>query len=96
VVLPLAKFTAYHGLGIALAAWAVIVAALGFSRSTFPKSTGGLRAVMAITFLLVAGTITAAIATSERHGKHETAHGDRANPTAPGESPENRPQEQQP
>jgi membrane protein DedA with SNARE-associated domain len=91
VILPLAKFTAYHGIGIALASWAVIVATLGFSRSTFPKNEGGVRAVMAITVLLVASTVGAAIATSQRHGKHGTAHGDRANPTAPGESPENRP-----
>ncbi|MEA2474821.1 MAG: hypothetical protein QOE06_2736 [Thermoleophilaceae bacterium] len=83
MLLPLAKFTAYHGLGIALASWAVLVAVLGFSSSRFPGNEGGQRAVMAISVLLVAGTIGAAIATSERHGKHGTAHGDRANPAGP-------------
>jgi hypothetical protein len=93
VSLPLAEFNAFHGLGIVLAAWAVIVAVLGFMSSSFPKNDGGVRAVMAITALLVMGTIGAAIGTSEKHGGHESAHGDRENPTHEGETPENAPNE---
>jgi hypothetical protein len=70
----LAEFNAFHGLGIAFAAWAVIVAVLGFS-SQFPKNEGAMRAVVGITMLLMASTIGAAIGTAEKHepeGGHET------------------------
>ena len=90
--LPLAEFNAFHGLGIALGAWAVLVAVLGIMSASFPKNDGAVRAVMAITVLLVAGTVGAAITTSEKHGGDST-HGDRENPTHEGESPENAPNE---
>ena len=93
MTLPLAEFNAFHGIGIALAAWAVIVAVLGFMSASFPKNEGGVRAVMAITVLLVVGTLGAAIATSEKHGEHDAGHGDRGNPTHEGETPENAPNE---
>jgi hypothetical protein len=93
VTLPLAEFNAFHGAGIALAVWAVIVAVLGFMSSSFPKNDGGVRAVMAITVLLVVGSIATAITTSEKHGAHDAGHGDRANPTHEGETPENAPDE---
>jgi hypothetical protein len=92
VSLPLAEFNAFHGLGIALAAFAVIVAVLGFTSASFPRGEGAQRAVMAICALLVAGTIGAAIATSEKH-HGEPSHGDRENPTHEGETPENAPDE---
>ncbi|HEX8647970.1 MAG TPA: hypothetical protein VF715_13840 [Thermoleophilaceae bacterium] len=82
---------AFHVIGGLLAAWAVIVALLGFRG--FPRNEGGVRAVMAITVLLVAGAIGSAIGTSEKHGAHDAGHGDRANPTHGGESPENAPDE---
>ena len=93
MTVPLAEFNAFHGIGLALAAWAVIVAVLGFMGSGFPKNEGGVRAIMAITVLLVAGAIGSAIATSEKHGEHDAGHGDRANPTHEGETPENAPDE---
>jgi hypothetical protein len=93
VTLPIAEFNAFHGLGIALAVWAVIVATLGFRGDGFPKNEGGVKAVMAITLLLVAGAIVSAVATSEKHGAHDAGHGDRANPTHEGETPENAPDE---
>ncbi|HEX8744878.1 MAG TPA: hypothetical protein VF712_17270 [Thermoleophilaceae bacterium] len=93
MTLPLAEFNAFHGIGIALAAWAVTVSVLGFRRAEFPGSGGGQRAVMGITALLVAGAIGAAIATAEKHGEHDAGHGDRANPTHEGEPPENAPDE---
>lgn len=93
MTLPVAEFNAFHGLGIALAVWAVIVAVLGFMGRDFPRNEGGVRAIMAITVLLVAGAIGSAIATSEKHGAHDAGHGDRANPTHEGETPENAPDE---
>jgi hypothetical protein len=93
VTLPVAEFNAFHGIGIALAVWAVVVAVLGFMGDGFPKNEGGVKAVMAITVLLVAGAIGSAIATSEKHGAHDAGHGDRANPTHEGETPENAPDE---
>jgi hypothetical protein len=98
-VTVLAEFNAFHGVGIAFAVWAVIVSVLGMRREDFPPSEGAQRAVIVITTLLLAGTIGAAIATSEKHeahGEHETkgsTHGDRANPTQEGEPAENKPNE---
>ena len=89
MTLPLAEFTAFHGIGFAFTAWAVIVAVLGITRADFPRSGGAQRAVVAISAILLAATVGAAIATSEKHGAHESSHGDRDNPTHEGESPEN-------
>jgi hypothetical protein len=50
--------------GGGLAAWAVILAALGLSRPDFPGSATAARGVMAISVLLVAGAMVAAVATS--------------------------------
>jgi hypothetical protein len=50
--------------GGGLAAWAVILAALGLSRADFPGSPAAARGVMAISALLVAGAMVAAVATS--------------------------------
>jgi hypothetical protein len=94
VNLPVAEFNAFHGIGIALGTWAVIVFVLGLISKDFPKNEGGARAVMGITVVLVAATIGAAIATSEKHGAHESSHGDRENPTHEGEPAENTPREE--
>ncbi|MDQ6816282.1 MAG: hypothetical protein M3018_02595 [Actinomycetota bacterium] len=51
--------------GGALAAWAVVLAALGLTRPSFPYSDRGARAVMAISFGLVAVAIAMAVATSK-------------------------------
>ena len=50
--------------GGALAAWAVILSALGLSRPDFPGSATAARGVMAISVLLVAGAMAAAVITS--------------------------------
>ena len=92
--LPVAEFNAFHGIGIALGAWAVILFVLGTVSKQIPRNEGGTRAVMAITVLLVVGTVGAAIATSEKHGGHQSSHGDRENPTHEGEPAENTPREE--
>jgi hypothetical protein len=93
VTLPLAEFNAFHGIGIAFTVWAVVLAALGMMSDDFPRSGGVQRAIVVISALLLVGTVGAAIATSEKHGAHESSHGDRDNPTHEGETPENAPDE---
>jgi hypothetical protein len=51
-------------LGLALAAWAIIVAVLGVRFERFPGTRGGERLVIAISALLVLGTIGSAIVLS--------------------------------
>jgi hypothetical protein len=89
VSLPLAEFNAFHGIGFVFAAWAVIVGVLGMRMAEFPRSGGTQRFVVAVSAILLAATVTAAIATSEKHGGHGSSHGDRGNPTHEGETPEN-------
>ena len=50
--------------GGALAAWAVVLAALGLTRPSFPEGNRGARAVMGISLGLVVLAIAMAIATS--------------------------------
>ena len=57
----------FYVMGGILAAWAVVLSAIGLSRAEFPGSAGGARAVMAISAVLVLGTVTSAVATSSRH-----------------------------
>jgi plastocyanin len=55
----------FYVAGGLLASWAVIVSvALGLRHAKFPGSLGGQRTVLAITAVLVAGTIATAVATS--------------------------------
>jgi hypothetical protein len=56
--------TPFFIVGGGLAAWAVILAALGLSRPDFPGSATAARGVMVISALLVAGAMVAAVATS--------------------------------
>jgi len=56
--------TPYYMLGLALAAWAIIVAVLGVRFERFPGTRGGERLVIAISALLVLGTIGSAIVLS--------------------------------
>jgi plastocyanin len=56
--------TAFHVVGIMLAAWAVIVAALGTFRQDFPGKGGGEKVVIAISVVLVVGAIGTAIGSS--------------------------------
>jgi hypothetical protein len=55
--------TAFYLAGGALAAWAVILAAVGLTRPEFPGSDGAARGVMAISTLLVIAAMAAAVAT---------------------------------
>ena len=56
--------TAFYVAGAVLAAFAVIVAAIGIrSHETFPSSRGGARAVMGLAAVLVAATMATAIIT---------------------------------
>lgn len=51
--------------GGVLAGWAVVLAALGLTRPSFPYSERGGRAVMGISFLLMVAAVATAIATSK-------------------------------
>jgi hypothetical protein len=54
----------FYVAGGVLALWAVVLAALGLSRPSFPGNTGGQRGVIAISLVLMALTIAMAIHTS--------------------------------
>jgi plastocyanin len=56
--------TAFYVLGGVLAAWALIVTALGVTRPDFPGGGGGERIVAAISVVLVAGAIGSGIITA--------------------------------
>ena len=62
---------AFHIVGILLAVWAVVLAGLGIRRPSFPESAGGERAVRAISIVLIAGAIGAAIVTSALEDEDE-------------------------
>lgn len=51
----------FYVVGGCFAAWAVVVAFLGFSRPDFPGGTATTRLVMAVSALLAVGAITTAI-----------------------------------
>ena len=61
----------FYVMGGILATWAVVLSAIGLSRAEFPGSAGGARAVMAISAVLVLGTVTSAVATSSKHNAEE-------------------------
>jgi hypothetical protein len=56
--------TAFYVAGAALAAWALIVSALGITQPNFPGSAAGRAGVIALTFLLVVGAASTAIITA--------------------------------
>jgi hypothetical protein len=57
--------TLFYVVGSALAAFAVVVSAIGIARHrTFPPSRGAARGVMALAAVLVAATMVSAIVTS--------------------------------
>jgi len=60
----------------ALAAWAVIVTAIGVRRESFPATSGATRLVAAISIVLVAATIGLAIylSATEEHEKGGEEH----------------------
>ncbi|MDQ3935873.1 MAG: hypothetical protein M3340_14715 [Actinomycetota bacterium] len=92
-MLVIAEVNAFHVMGVVFGIWAVLVAILGFRRANFPAGDGAMRAVIAITTLLMAGTLAAAILTAEKHEPHGSTHGDRENPSEGEHAPENKPDE---
>jgi hypothetical protein len=56
--------TPFFIVGGGLAAWAVILAAIGLSRPEFPGGQAAARGVMAISTVLVAAAMVTAVATS--------------------------------
>ncbi len=50
--------------GGALVVWAVVLAAVGLNRPTFPGNERGARAVMGVSFVLAAAAIAMAVITS--------------------------------
>ena len=58
---------AFHVLGGLTAIWAVLVAVIGIRKEDFPG--GAEKIVGAISVLLVVGTISAAVLTSENEGE---------------------------
>jgi plastocyanin len=61
--------TAFHILGGLLALWALILSGLGVMRHDFPGKGAGTTIVIAISGVLVAGTIAAAIGTAKNEPK---------------------------
>ena len=55
--------TAFYAGGGVLAAWAVLLAAIGLSRPEFPRTEGAARGVYGISLLLTAAAAITAIAT---------------------------------
>jgi plastocyanin len=66
MILPIA-LTAFETVGIVLAAWAVLVAALGIMKHDFPAGDGLEKVVMGISVLLVAGAIGSAVTGGDHH-----------------------------
>jgi hypothetical protein len=58
-----ASKTLFYIAGGALVAFAIVVSAIGITRSSFPTSKGASRGVMALAALLVACTMAAAVIT---------------------------------
>jgi len=83
--LPIAEFNAFHVSGILLAAWAVILFAIGSRRPNFPGSSGSARATAAISIVLIVSTIGLAI----YEGTREEEEGGQGEATAePAPEPE--------
>jgi hypothetical protein len=71
--------TGFYIAGIVLAAWALLVTAVGVTREDFPSTPGATRLVGAISVLLVVTAIGSAIylSATEEHepkGEHSAAH----------------------
>ena len=65
--------TPFYVAGGVLAAWAVIVSLVGVTRPGFPGGASGERAVIAVSVLLVALTITMAVVTASKPPKANEA-----------------------
>jgi plastocyanin len=76
----------FYVMGAVLAAWAVVLSAIGLSQADFPGTAARARAVMAISAVLVLGTITSAVATSSKHHAEGETQTEGQEP-APGKPP---------
>ena len=56
--------TAWYVLGLVLAGWAVVIAAVGITQPDFPGKPSGRVAVILVSVALVAAAMTAAVVTS--------------------------------
>ncbi len=56
--------TAFYLLGGLLAAWAVVLSAIGLTRPEFPGNAGVARGVMALSAVLVVAAMAAAVLTA--------------------------------
>lgn len=56
--------TLFYLAGGALAAWAVLLSAVGLTRPEFPGSDGAARGVMVVSAVLVAAALVATVVTS--------------------------------
>lgn len=55
--------TAFYVVGACLAVWAVLLGSIGIARPQFAASIGSARGIVALTVLLVAGCLAAAVLT---------------------------------
>jgi plastocyanin len=69
--------TVFYVIGGLTALWAVVLAALGITRHSFPSTDAATRLVMAVSFVLVAGSIGSAVITgaleAEEHDEEAAA-----------------------
>ena len=70
---------AFYVLGGLLGLWALLVSALGIMRHDFPRGRGGERVVIAVSALLVALAVGAAVVTA---GHEEEGHSPEPGPEA--------------
>ncbi len=80
--------TVFYFLGAATAAWAVLLAGLGIRRHGFPANPRATRAVMAISAVLVAGSIGSAVVGGILEEEHEEAEAAETEEAAAAEEPE--------
>jgi plastocyanin len=74
----------FYVMGGILVSWAVVLSAIGLSHADFPGSAGRARGVMAISAVLVLGTVTSAVATSSKHESESHAEAPAAPPPSGG------------
>ena len=84
---PIAAETLFVYVGAVTAAWAVVLAALGLSRYEFPGKGAGERLVVAISVLLVVGSIGTAIGTAKQGRRAGEAGAQAAAPSGQGSRP---------
>lgn len=74
--LPLAAIepNAFHVIGGIFAIWAVLLAALGFTRPDFPATKGAQTVVVAISLTLMVSAVSAAIISGEKEEVHTESH----------------------